>query len=195
MANRPERDSYEECGRAGRHALARAYEAECTRKQLRALGAVIALTVLYSRLWDWIYVAQIADYAQLHIVDARAALRQLRNLGIIVYEGKRNARSRIGLPLVEKRGDFASLEQFLSSEKRGEPASLKRGDTASKRSGNASETEKYSEEDSERPEKTALATALDFVDHCYVCGQPFPHKQLRPDGRCEECFQAACPAA
>ncbi len=154
MTEQP-RDAYQDCCRAGRAAIARAIERQCTRKQLRALMAVIAFTAMYSRLRDEVYVNDLAEFANLHIVDARRALRELAKLEVIEYVGRRNARSTVGLVAVSQlRGDSAHVRDRLRGDTahglRGEDAAVLRGDPAhGLRGGRASVTEKSSEKVSE----------------------------------------------
>jgi hypothetical protein len=149
-----ERDTYADVGAALRRTVRQAVEVGCTRKELRALLGVFELTASYSRLEDRLYVQQLADVADLHIVDARASLRSLRDKGVIVFEGKRGARSLIGL-----RGEPASFSSTL----RGEPASYKEAIRGGERSRIASRTEKV-------PEETSEERAIDWIDSLNLGG-------------------------
>jgi hypothetical protein len=176
------RDLYAVVGTAIRQAIARAHAAQCTRKELRALNAVVSLVASYSRLEDRIAVADVADVARLHIVDARAALRSLRDKGVIVYEGKRSGLSRIGLPPPtgpDIRGDSASLG---GDDLRGDSASTREAIRGSERSGFASPTEKTSEKTSEKGEpRHDVGRLLDaFAGEASRRGAEIPARAIRP---------------
>lgn len=88
---------------AGRESFARARRAGCSLEEHVVLEAVVSLTALCSKLTNDVAVAVIAERAGLHPKNAARALRRLRDLGVIVYEGGkgRGNVSRVGLVVVE----------------------------------------------------------------------------------------------
>ena len=148
---RPPRDSYEDVGRALRSALERAAEAELPRAAHRTLEAVVALVASYSRLEDNVTVEKIAEVAQLHPKTVEAHLRQLRDLGIVVYAGGRGRgkSSRVGLPAAAEKG--APRDSLFT--KNGVPASKKGSRWTPKRESLRLPTREDSREGSRRSDR------------------------------------------
>lgn len=91
-----ERVPYQVAGQVARGVLRRAAGAGLTTKEHRVLEAVVAHTALYSRLWDRVYLAQLAAHA--HGVDeaerwmlekTRLALKRLADEGLVTCQPPR----------------------------------------------------------------------------------------------------------
>jgi len=101
------RDAMSAVGPAMRQAIARASAAELSDGEHRTLNAVFALVTTYSRLTDWVYVADVMKATRL---SERQARRNLNSLAgerrIIVWEPRRGhgTRSLLGLPAEGKSG-------------------------------------------------------------------------------------------
>lgn len=110
---------------AGRLAQSRAAAAGLRSVELRVFGAVVSLTVMWTKLVDEVYIVQVAELAGIGGSEknmrreAGRALGRLAELGIITYApaAGRGQRSRIGLPslVVQKGGS----EHNLSNDKGG----------------------------------------------------------------------------
>jgi hypothetical protein len=113
--SRRDRDEYPVCGPAARAALAKA-SPTASRFELRVLNGVVSLTALYSKLWDYVSVSQVAAVAYGIPVESvqgyqrdrtTAALRSLAERHIIEYSpGRgRGSQPRVGLPTGTQQDD------------------------------------------------------------------------------------------
>lgn len=95
------RRSYVEAAQAHRAALARAVAVadQLTRSCWRVLAAVFALTASYSRVWDYVYVGQIADTAGVSRRTASRSLGRLHRLRVITWRPSKSTRQRSFLSL------------------------------------------------------------------------------------------------
>jgi len=93
---RSERVSYREAGAAQRAATARANQLadRPTAADRCVLDAVFSLTTTYSKLTEFVFVAQVADLAGVHRVTAGESIRKLAAGGVIVWVPGRGRRSR-----------------------------------------------------------------------------------------------------
>jgi len=86
-----ERVNYREAGAAMREALGRAREADLSLADRKVLDAVLAATVSYSKLWDSLPLAQIAEAAACSTRQTRRSLQRLSGAGVVVYLPGRGA--------------------------------------------------------------------------------------------------------
>lgn len=103
MRERPRR-SYVEAARAHRSALARAVAVadQLSRSCWRVLAAVFALTASYSRVWDYVYVGQVAETAGVSRRTASRSLGRLHRLRVITWRpSKTRERSFLSLDVEE----------------------------------------------------------------------------------------------
>jgi len=93
---RSERVSYREAGAAQRAASARANQLadRPTAADRCVLDAVFALTTTYSKLTEFVYVAQVAALAGVHQITAGESIRKLAAAGVIVWVPGRGRRSK-----------------------------------------------------------------------------------------------------
>jgi len=93
---RSERVSYRDAGAAQRAASARANQLadRPTAADRCVLDAVFALTTTYSKLTEFVYVAQVASLAGVHQITAGESIRKLAAAGVIVWVPGRGRRSR-----------------------------------------------------------------------------------------------------
>ncbi|HXH89710.1 MAG TPA: SgrR family transcriptional regulator [Gaiellaceae bacterium] len=126
-----ERVSYRDAGAAMREALGRAGAADLSLADRKVLDAVLAATVSYSKLWDQLPLAQIAEAAACSTRQARRSLQRLSEAGIVVYVPGRGSGnlSRVGLP--EERGQiavrFPASESGRDRGSKGDRSSTKKG--------------------------------------------------------------------
>jgi len=142
-----ERVSYRDAGAAMRKALERARAVDLSPADRKVLDAVLAATVSYSKLWDRLPLAQIAEDAACSTRQARRSLQRLSEAGIVVYAPGRGSGnlSRVGLP--EQRGQIAV--RFLAVESA--PDRAAKGDRSSTKKGTATRARVRTEK--ELPEK------------------------------------------
>ena len=104
------RASYAAAAEPARAAFRKARKLGCTLEEHVALDAVVSFTALYSKLGDYVSVAQIAEAAGLHPKNAASALARLAAKEVIQYRpgsGRGNL-SWVGLP-AEKGAEEAPL--------------------------------------------------------------------------------------
>ena len=152
------RDDYVECCAAARQAFERAAEhrpskraARLTLEHYRVLTAVVSMTALWSKLSDSAYTEEVAELAGLHVKNAQQRLRELNQLGIIVYRGARGRGKRSFIALPEKEAGQAPDPALNNGAvaaplpvSKGEPITVERGSRLRSKGGAAigSPTEK-----------------------------------------------------
>jgi hypothetical protein len=196
-----------------RQAIARAAAAKLSDGDRRTFEAVLALVASYSRLWDRVYVDQVARAAGLSERHARTCLARLGALEVIVWKpGRgRGVKSRLGLsPAITGTPDFplshADVDltgELLDNEKAETAARENRNADADKTGspglpipekdrGESSE-EKTPHADAEASACGASAALDDaepvIVDHCPDCGE---HRRLTVHIETGELVCAAC---
>jgi hypothetical protein len=115
------RAPYPLAGQALRATAAKACNARLAQSDWRVLSAVLGMTAGYSRLSDRIYVAAIAQAANVGESTARRSLRKLDGLGIIGFHHKQGSRTA---PLITMGGATVTAQLLEQSGRLSPPSVL-----------------------------------------------------------------------